>query len=85
MVYPNLKLQIWKSGLRQNRVAQIVGIHETLLSKIVNGFRTPDDELRSRIATALSCDERWLFEGSETAGDHLDGAPGGALRKGANR
>jgi hypothetical protein len=46
-MYPNLKLQIWKSGVRQNRLAQMVGIHETLLSKIVNGFRAPDVECRT--------------------------------------
>ena len=83
MVYPNLKLQIWKSGLRQNRVAQIVGIHETLLSKIVNGFRKPDEELRGRIATALHCDESWLFTGSEQSADGLDSEPDGGLSKGA--
>ena len=40
-MYPNLKLQMWKSGTRQNRLAQLVGIHETKLSKIVNGFLAP--------------------------------------------
>jgi transcriptional regulator with XRE-family HTH domain len=60
-MYPNLKLHLWKSGMRQNRLAQLVGIHETLLSKIVNGFRMPDNALKSRIATALHCDEVWLF------------------------
>jgi transcriptional regulator with XRE-family HTH domain len=60
-MYPNLKLQLWKSGMRQNRLAQLVGIHETLLSKIVNGFRVPDSEVRSRIALALGTDAEWLF------------------------
>ncbi len=60
-MYPNLKLQLWKSGMRQNRLALLVGIHETLLSKIVNGFREPDSEVRSRIARILASDAEWLF------------------------
>jgi transcriptional regulator with XRE-family HTH domain len=60
-MYPNLKLQLWRSGIRQNRLAQLVGIHETLLSKIVNGFRQPEAHLRSRIAAVLQAEEGWLF------------------------
>ena len=59
--FPNLKLQLWRSGLRQNRLAQMAGIHETLLSKIVNGFREPDTEMRTRLAELLKCDAEWLF------------------------
>lgn len=60
-MYPNLKLQLWKCGIRQNRLAQLIGIHETLLSKIVNGFREPDAEVRARIAAVLKSEEGWLF------------------------
>jgi len=60
-MYPNLKLQLWRCGIRQNRLAQLLGIHETLLSKIVNGFRDPDPRVRSRIAEILHSDETWLF------------------------
>lgn len=60
-MYPNLKLQLWRVGIRQNRLAQLIGIHETLLSKIVNGFRQPDPRIRTRIATILQSDEAWLF------------------------
>ena len=60
-MYPNLKLQLWRSGIRQNRLAQLIGIHETLLSKIVNGFRQPDAQVRARIAAVLKSDEGWLF------------------------
>jgi transcriptional regulator with XRE-family HTH domain len=66
-MYPNLKLQIWKSGMRQNRLAQLVGIHETLLSKILNGFREPDAETRARIAAALNSDAVWLFAPANAA------------------
>ena len=74
-MYPNLKLQIWRTGLRQNRLAKMLGMDETILSKIVNGFREPGPLLRERIATALQSDADWLFEASpcasadSTAGD----------------
>lgn len=66
-MYANLKFQIWKSGLRQNRLAQMVGIDQTLLSKVINGYREPSSELRQRIASALECDEVWLFEPGKPA------------------
>jgi plasmid maintenance system antidote protein VapI len=69
-MYPNLKWQIWRLGVRQNRLAQMVGIHETLLSKIVNGFREPDSECRVRIAQALQTDEEWLFANNVPAMEH---------------
>jgi len=61
-MYPNLKLQLWRTGMRQNRLARVLGIDEALLSKIVNGFRNPTAEVRGKIAAALKSDERWLFE-----------------------
>jgi transcriptional regulator with XRE-family HTH domain len=65
MMYPNLKIQMWKSGIRQNRLAQMLGVDETTLSRIVNGFRKPNIELRGRIAAVLQCDPEWLFEEAE--------------------
>jgi transcriptional regulator with XRE-family HTH domain len=64
-MYPNLKLQLWKSGIRQNRLAQMVGIHESLLSKVLNGFREPDLDLQKRIAAVLQCDPNWLFDAEQ--------------------
>jgi transcriptional regulator with XRE-family HTH domain len=61
-VYPNLKLQIWRSGLRQNRFAQLAEVDETMLSRILNGYRLPSPELRKRIAELLAADEEWLFQ-----------------------
>lgn len=61
-MYPNLKWQLWRAGIRQNRLARMVGIDETVLSRIINGFREPSPELRHTIAAALSSDEDWLFE-----------------------
>lgn len=64
-MYPNLKLQLWRTGLRQNRLAQKLNMDETLLSKIVNGFRQPSDELKVRIAEVLHSDIEWLFEAAQ--------------------
>jgi transcriptional regulator with XRE-family HTH domain len=61
-MYSNLKMQIWKSGIRQNRLAKILQMDETMLSRIVNGYREPSAELREKIATLLRCDQTWLFE-----------------------
>jgi plasmid maintenance system antidote protein VapI len=69
IVYPNLKLQIWRIGIRQNRLAQMLGIDETILSKIINGYRTVNPELRSRIAALLQSDENWLFERAAAKAD----------------
>jgi transcriptional regulator with XRE-family HTH domain len=74
-MYPNLKLQLWRTGIRQNRLAQLVGVDETLLSKIVNGFREPNPQLRVKIAAALQSDETWLFESVDGHPPSEDGLP----------
>jgi transcriptional regulator with XRE-family HTH domain len=61
-MYLNLKLQLLRTGMRQNRLAQQLGVDESILSKIVNGFREPSGEMRTRIASLLESDEDWLFE-----------------------
>jgi transcriptional regulator with XRE-family HTH domain len=61
-MYPNLKLQLWRSGIRQNRLAQMLGMDESLLSRIVNGFREPSHQVKTKIAELLQSDEAWLFE-----------------------
>jgi transcriptional regulator with XRE-family HTH domain len=40
----------------------MLGMDETALSKIVNGFREPSGELREKIAKLLETDPAWLFE-----------------------
>jgi transcriptional regulator with XRE-family HTH domain len=82
-MYPNLKLQLWRKGIRQNRLALSLGMDETMLSKIVNGFREASPEIRGKIAVLLQTDEAWLFErvagtprsvnGSAPQKDFLDG------------
>jgi transcriptional regulator with XRE-family HTH domain len=61
-MYPNLKLQIWRSGIRQNHLARLLEVDESILSRMINGFRKPTPELKARIATVLHAEEAWLFE-----------------------
>jgi transcriptional regulator with XRE-family HTH domain len=66
-MYPNLKLQLWRMGMRQNQLARMLKIDETMLSKIVNGFRQPSPVVREQIASALRSDANWLFESPQVA------------------
>jgi len=77
-MYPNLKLQIWRTGIRQNRLAKLLGMDEALLSRIVNGYREPNSELRARIAALLDSDEAWLFEQVEQDFRHHNTPPSGS-------
>jgi transcriptional regulator with XRE-family HTH domain len=61
-MYPNLKLKLWSTGMRQNRLAQMLGIDETMLSKVINGFREATPDVRQKIANLLQADESWLFQ-----------------------
>jgi transcriptional regulator with XRE-family HTH domain len=61
-MYPNLRLQLWKRRIRQNQLAKMLEIDETILSRIMNGFRQPGPEMRKQIALLLESDEVWLFE-----------------------
>lgn len=61
-MFPNLKLQIFRRGSHQNRLAKAVGIDETVLSKIIHGYRTPTASQRVVLANYLGADEAWLFE-----------------------
>ena len=61
-IYPNLKLRIYTAGIRQNRLAKMIGIDEAYLSKIINGFREPSGNVRGLIAEVLNSDPDWLFQ-----------------------
>ena len=61
-LYPNLKLTMYRTGVRQNLLAKTIGIHEAHLSRIINGTRRPGPEVREQIATALRENVEWLFE-----------------------
>jgi len=66
-MFPNLKLQIFRRGSHQNRLAKAVGIDETVLSKIIHGYRVPTPSQRQVLANYLEADEQWLFERFEVA------------------
>src|SRR5260370_37487216 len=61
-MYPNLKLTIFKRGLRQNHLAREGGIHEVALSKIIHGVREPSPTQRLRLWQYLVAEESWLFD-----------------------
>lgn len=61
-MYPNLKLQIFKLRIHQNRIARALGIDESVLSKIIHGYREPSESQRRQLAGFLKVEESWLFE-----------------------
>ncbi len=61
-MYPNLKIEIFKRGLRQNNLARALGLNEAILSKIINGYYEPSGCQRQILAQYLQVDENWLFE-----------------------
>ncbi len=65
-MYPNLKLQIFKRGVRQNQLARELRISEAVLSKIIHGYREPSAEERKLLCAYLQADEAWLFEKFDT-------------------
>jgi len=78
-MYPNLKLQIFKRGVRQNHLARQIGISDPILSKIIHGYRQPTEAERKLLAACLEADENWLFE--EFA---VEPAPAATLPTGGN-
>jgi transcriptional regulator with XRE-family HTH domain len=64
-MYANIKLQIFRKGIHQNQLAQTLGMDETLLSKIIRGYREPSEVQRKQLADCLNASEQWLFEKSE--------------------
>ncbi len=66
-MFPNLKLQIFLRGSHQNQLAKAVGMDETVLSKIIHGYRAPTVAQRKLLASYLEADETWLFERYEGA------------------
>lgn len=57
-----LLLAIRERGIRQRDLARIIGISETIISRVVNGVYNPDAVLKSRIAKALKRKQEELFE-----------------------
>jgi transcriptional regulator with XRE-family HTH domain len=77
-MFLNLKLQLWRRGMRQNQLARMLEMDETILSRIMNGFRLPAPEVRERIARLLEADEAWLFA---TPSDGMAGGVHGAEKE----
>lgn len=67
-MYPNLRVELWKAGIRQNKLAKMLAMDETLVSRIVNGYRQPSPEFRKRLSVLLNSDEAWLFAAEVPAG-----------------
>jgi len=81
-MYVNLKLQIWRTGVRQSRLAQELGIDETVLSRIINCYRKPSPGVRRMLAKYFQVDERWLFQREEVStGVQGDGSRGGKYKR----
>jgi len=85
-MYVNLKLQLWRSGLRQNHLARLLELDEAAVSRIVNGFRKPGPELQAKVAAVLGSDQEWLFEetGFESWGRETPGATGSRRKEEKN-
>jgi transcriptional regulator with XRE-family HTH domain len=66
-MYPNLKLQLFRSAVRQNFLARELGMDESILSKIIHGYREPSTEQRQKLSDYLGVEESWLFEKYEIA------------------
>ncbi len=56
-----LKLAIVATGKKQKRIAKLVGISETELSKIVHGLRRPSDEQQKKLSSFLGQPVASLF------------------------
>jgi ribosome-binding protein aMBF1 (putative translation factor) len=65
VMYANIKMQIFRKGIHQNQLARTLGMDETVLSKIIRGFREPSEAQRKQLADYLEATEQWLFEKSE--------------------
>jgi transcriptional regulator with XRE-family HTH domain len=61
-MYLNIKLQVFRLGFHQIDVAKATGIDESVLSKIIHGYREPSKMQRSQLARYLNAEESWLFE-----------------------
>ena len=77
-MYPNLKLHLFKLNIRQNYIARVLRIDESVLSKIIHGYREPSEVQRKQLAGFLKAEEDWLFEkynGVSRSGPPLPGIP----------
>lgn len=57
-----LKKVLAERGLRQCELAFALGINNSYLNLVVNGWQTPSEHLQQRIATCLQVDPKEIFE-----------------------
>jgi len=75
-MYPNLKMAMWRSGMRQNALARELNLNETVVSKVLNGSRKPSPRMRTILAEFFQQDPEWLFEPASPNGSHNGAANG---------
>jgi transcriptional regulator with XRE-family HTH domain len=61
-MYLNIKLQVFRLGFHQIDIAKALVIDESVLSKIIHGYREPSKTQRLQLARYLNAEESWLFE-----------------------
>jgi transcriptional regulator with XRE-family HTH domain len=61
-MYLNIKVQVFRLGFHQIDIAKALGMNESVLSKIIHGYREPSKAQRMQLAQYLNADESWLFE-----------------------
>ena len=61
-MYLNIKLQVFRLGFHQIDIAKALGIDESVLSKIIHGYRDLSKTQRMQLARYLNAEESWLFE-----------------------
>jgi transcriptional regulator with XRE-family HTH domain len=57
----NLLFKIKKKGITQRQFARLVGDHETVVSRVINGWWNIDDKHKERYAKVLETDVDEIF------------------------
>ena len=62
-----LKSKILEQGLSQLQVARDAGVSDSYLSKVVNGWVDPPNNIKTRLASVVGCTVKEIFPvGKET-------------------
>jgi len=61
-MYPNLKLQLFRSAVRQNFLARELGMDESILEQDHSRLSRASPEQRQKLSGYLGVEESWLFE-----------------------
>ena len=56
-----LKSRILAKGLSQIQIARDLGLSDSYISKVVNGWVTPSEDLKERLAHLLDCPVSEIF------------------------